>query len=257
VLERLASWLRPAAPPVPLDPARLGPLNERLAGLGAAERLAWAWETFGTRAAIGTSFQPAGVAILHLAKAGNLPLPAFTLDTGLLFRETIDLKATLQDELDIVVESVVPDLDLPAQARLHGDRLWERDPDLCCQLRKVRPLARRLRTLDLWITGLRRDPAAGRTDVPVLSEARREDGTPVWKLNPLADWTTERVWDHLRRHRLPHNVLHDRGYRSIGCTVCTRVTPKGGDDRAGRWPGFEKTECGLHSRPASPPPAQR
>lgn len=248
MLDRLASWLRPAAPPVPLDPAQVAPLNERLAAMDARARLAWAWETFGTRAAIGTSFQPAGIAILHLAKNSGLPLPAFTLDTGLLFRETIDLKCSLQDELGIVVESVVPELDLPAQARLHGERLWERDPDRCCELRKVKPLARRLRTLDLWITGLRRDAAAGRADVPLLSEAAREDGTTVWKLNPLADWTRDQVWDHLRRHRLPHNVLHDRGYRSIGCSVCTRATPEGGDERAGRWPGFEKTECGLHTR---------
>lgn len=252
MLERLASWLRPAAPPVPLDPARLAPLNARLAAMDATARLAWAWETFGTRAAIGTSFQPAGIAILHLAKTAGLPLPAFTLDTGLLFRETIDLKSSLQDELGIVVESVLPELDLPAQARLHGDRLWERDPDRCCELRKVRPLARRLRTLDLWITGLRRDGDAGRADTPLLAEAVREDGTAVWKLNPLADWSREQVWEHLRRHRLPHNALHDRGYRSIGCAVCTRATPEGGDERAGRWPGFDKTECGLHSRLAKP-----
>jgi len=252
MLDRLASWLRPAAPPVPLDRAQLAPLNARLAGMDAPGRLAWAWETFGTRAAIGTSFQPAGIVILHLAKTAGLPLPAFTLDTGLLFRETIDLKSSLQDELGVVVESVVPDLDLAAQARLHGDRLWERNPDLCCELRKVQPLARRLRTLDLWITGLRRDAAAGRSDVPFLAEAERADGSPVWKLNPLADWSREQAWDHLRRHRLPHNLLHDRGYRSIGCSVCTRPTPEGADERGGRWPGFDKTECGLHARPAKP-----
>lgn len=240
---------------MPLDPAQVEPLNERLSGLPAHERLAWAWNTFGTRAAVGTSFQPAGIAILHLAKTHDLPLPVFTLDTGLLFRETIDLKSTLQDELDIVIESVLPEHDLETQARRHGDRLWERNPDLCCEMRKVRPLARRLRTLDLWITGLRRGPAGSRGDVPVLSEARREDGTVVWKLNPLADWSTEQVWEHLRRHRLPYNVLHDRGFRSIGCSVCTRVTPRGEDDRAGRWPGFDKTECGLHTRLSRRPAA--
>jgi phosphoadenosine phosphosulfate reductase len=246
VLERLANWLRPSPPPVTLDPAQLGPLNERLTRLDARSRLAWAWQTFGERAAIGTSFQPAGVAILHLAKSSGLPLPAFTLDTGLLFRETIDLKATLQDQLGIVVEATLPELTLEEQARQHGDRLWERDPDKCCNLRKVEPLGRRLRTLDLWITGLRREPSAGRIDVPILSDARRADGSTVWKLNPLADWTREQVWEHLRAHRLPHNALHDKGYRSIGCTVCTKVTPEGGDERAGRWPGFDKTECGLH-----------
>lgn len=248
MLRRLANWLRPRPAPARLDPDEVAALNARLATLSAEDRLAWAWERFGARAAIGTSFQPAGIVILHLAKRRGLPLPAFSLDTGLLFRETIELKSLLQDHLGIVVEPVLPELTLAEQARLHGDRLWERDPDACCGLRKVAPLARKLRDLDLWITGLRRDGSPDRAGTPLLGEAVREDGSVAWKLNPLADWTREQVWAHLREHRLPHNALHDRGYRSIGCSVCTRPAGTGEDERGGRWPGFDKSECGLHSR---------
>lgn len=252
MLRRLTHWLRARSTPAQLDAGELPALNQKLAALSAEDRLAWAWERFGARAAIGTSFQPAGIAILHLAKRRKLPLPAFSLDTGLLFRETIELKSVLQDHLGITVESVLPDLSLTEQARLHGDRLWERDPDACCGMRKVAPLGRKLRELDLWITGLRREGNANRATTPLLDEAQREDGSVAWKLNPLADWTREQVWAYLKEHRLPYNPLHDRGYRSIGCSVCTRPAGEGDDDRGGRWPGFEKTECGLHTRHKKP-----
>lgn len=248
MLGRLASWFRSEPTPVALDASALPGLNDRLTALPAEERLRWAWETFGARAGIGTSFQPAGVVILHLAKQGKLPIPAFSLDTGLLFRETIELKSALQDHLDIRIESVLPDQTLTEQARAHGDKLWERDPDACCELRKVKPLNRKLRSLDLWITGVRRDQSAQRATTQILEAAQREDGTAVWKLNPLADWGRDRVWRHIRDHHLPYNALHDRGYRSIGCSVCTRATSAAEDDRAGRWAGHAKTECGLHTR---------
>lgn len=248
MLARLASWFRSEPAHVALDEATVPELNEQLSGLPAEARLRWAWETFGRRAGIGTSFQPAGVVILHLAKRERLPIPAFSLDTGLLFRETIELKSALQDHLDIRIESVLPDLTLADQARLHGERLWERDPDACCNLRKVQPLERHLRSVDLWITGVRRDQSAQRATTQVLEAGQRDDGTVFWKLNPLADWGRDRVWRHIRDHHLPYNALHDRGYRSIGCSVCTRATNAGEDDRAGRWVGLAKTECGLHTR---------
>lgn len=248
MLERLASWIRSEPTPVALDESAAPALNERLAALPAEERLRWAWETFGRRASIGTSFQPAGVVILHLAKRHQLPIPAFSLDTGLLFRETIELKSALQDHLDIRIESILPDLTLTEQARLHGERLWERNADACCDLRKVKPLDRHLRSVDLWITGVRRDQSAQRATTQLLEVAQREDGSRFWKLNPLADWGRDRVWRHIREHHLPYNALHDRGYRSIGCSVCTHATSAGEDDRAGRWVGLAKTECGLHTR---------
>ncbi|MFM7210360.1 MAG: phosphoadenylyl-sulfate reductase [Verrucomicrobiota bacterium] len=229
------------------DPSQLSEIDGRLSGLSAEDRLRWAHETFGDRAGIGTSFQPAGVVILHLARTAGLPIRAFTLNTGLLFPETIAFKAEIERILGIKVDDVEPEQTVEQQAAAHGPELWKRDPEKCCELRKVQPLGRRLFDLDLWISGLRRDQSAERASTPLLSLAGRPDGSDVWKLNPLVDWSKERVHDYLAAHGLPHNPLIDRGYRSIGCAPCT-VPSSGGDERGGRWPGFDKRECGLHTR---------
>ncbi|MDR1816789.1 MAG: phosphoadenylyl-sulfate reductase [Puniceicoccales bacterium] len=220
----------------------------RLERYTAAERLRWAAETFGGRAAIGTSFQGAGIVALHLAAEAGLKLAVFTLDTGLLFPETLALKAALEARFGIEIESVRPRLSLDAQAAEYGAALWERDPDLCCQLRKVMPLSDKLASLDCWLTGVRREQAASRAVTGILERNERAGGRVLWKLNPLADWSRNQVWAHIRANDLPYNPLHDAGYRSIGCSVCTR--PSGAcdaDERAGRWTGFNKTECGIHT----------
>lgn len=221
----------------------------RLAAAEPEDSLRWAWERFGARAAIGTSFQGAGIVILHLARELGFGFPCFTLDTGLLFPETLDLKRRLEERLGISIESVEPELTVAEQARLHGDALWSRDPDACCTLRKVLPLRRKLSALDCWITGLRREQSDARADVAVVEvhDLEGAEGRRVVKLNPLARWSRARVWEHLRRHRLPWNPLHDRGYRSIGCHPCTRPADEGAGERAGRWTGFGKTECGIHT----------
>lgn len=231
-----------------LDPSRIPELDERLSKLTPADRLRWAADTFGDRAGIGTSFQPAGIVILHLVKTLGLPLKAFTLNTGLLFPETLAFKAKLEAQLGITVEEVLPALTVEQQAAVHGPELWKRDPEKCCEIRKVDSLGRKLYDLDLWITGMRRDQSAERSATPLLSLAARPDNSDVWKLNPLVDWSRDQVWGYIREHKLPHNVLHDLGYRSIGCQPCTLPTSAGGDERGGRWPGFEKKECGLHTR---------
>jgi phosphoadenosine phosphosulfate reductase len=230
-----------------LDPVRIPELDARLSTLAPVDRLRWAYETFGARAGIGTSFQPAGVVILHLAKTAGLPLQAFTLNTGLLFPETLEFKAKLEAHLGIKVEEVLPAQTVEQQAAQYGAELWKRDPEKCCELRKVDSLGKKLFDLDLWITGMRRDQSAERSVTPLLSLAARPDNSDVWKLNALVDWSRDQVWAYLKEHGLPHNVLHDRGYRSIGCFPCTLPT-SGGDERGGRWPGFEKKECGLHTR---------
>ncbi len=228
-------------------PEAVRELNGRLEKLPAAERLAWAAEQFGAGAAIGTSFQGAGIVALHLVAQRKLSLGAFTLDTGLLFPETLALQAELEARLGIRVESLRPDYSLAEQGKLFGEKLWERDPDLCCELRKVQPLQDKLETLDCWITGVRREQAATRTDAGILELNKTPSGRWLWKLNPLADWTREQVWAHIRAHGLPYNPLHDQGYRSIGCRTCTRAVGEGGDERAGRWTGFGKKECGIHT----------
>ena len=217
---------------------------------GATESaLAWAWDKFGPRAAIGTSFQGAGLVMMHLARQLGLRFPVFTIDTGLLFSETVELKPRLEEFFGYKIESLVPDLTVEQQAATQGPKLWKSNPDLCCTMRKVLPLQSKLAELDCWITGLRRQQgdtraAIGMVEVYVFDE---DNGREIVKLNPMANWSRDAVWDYIRRERIPYNPLHDRGFRSIGCQACTRPTANGEGERAGRWTGFKKTECGIHT----------
>lgn len=228
----------------------------RLAQLGFSatepkteEVLSWAWKTFGARAAIGTSFQGAGLVMMHIAKQNNLPFPVFTLDTGLLFPETLDLKSRLEDFYGFKIESLVSEFSLEQQAEAQGPELWKSDPDLCCTIRKVFPLRNKLSDLDCWITGLRRQQSDTRTQTGIVEIYifDEETGREIVKLNPMANWSRDDVWNYIKQHRIPYNPLHDSGYRSIGCWPCTRMTTNGEDERAGRWTGFKKVECGIHT----------
>lgn len=213
------------------------------------EVLQWAFEQFATRAGIGTSFQGAGLVTIHHAVSAGIALPVFTIDTGLLFQETLELKRRLEKFFNITIESLVPELTLEAQAREIRTELWEVNPDLCCTIRKVEPLQRKLHSIDAWITGLRRDQSSGRarTQILELYEFDRSRGRNILKINPLANWSREQIWDYLRLHKIPYNPLVDRGFRSIGCVPCTGAVFEGQDDRAGRWTGFDKVECGIHT----------
>ncbi len=232
-----------------LTRAGIGALNAQFAGKPTEQILAWAWERFANRAALGTSFQGAGLVMLHLAKKHGLPFAVFTLDTGLLFPETIALKARLEQFFGINIESLTPDLTVEEQADINGPELWTRNPDLCCTIRKVLPLRDKLCELDCWITGLRRQQAASRKDIDFLELYIADESSrrQILKLNPMAAWTRDQVWNYLREHRIPYNPLHDRGYGSIGCVPCTRCTGNGEHERAGRWTGFNKVECGIHT----------
>jgi phosphoadenosine phosphosulfate reductase len=211
--------------------------------------LAWAWERYGTRAAIGTSFQGAGLVMMHLAKQNGLPLPVFTLDTGLLFPETVALKKRLEDFFGFKIESLEPDLTVEEQAHINGPELWEHNPDLCCTIRKVLPLRDKLCDLDCWLTGMRREQSDSRAGIGILElyVFDAASGRDIVKLNPMANWTRKAVWNYLREHKIPYNPLVDQGYRSIGCAPCTRKTAKEENERAGRWTGFNKVECGIHT----------
>ena len=211
--------------------------------------LAWAWERFGQRAAIGTSFQGAGLVMMHLARQHRLPLPVFTLDTGLLFPETIELKKRLEDFFGFAIESLVPDLTVEQQAEAQGPELWRREPDLCCTMRKVLPLQSKLADLDCWVTGLRREQSDTRLGIGIIElyAFDPESGRDIVKLNPMARWSRDEVWRYIGEHRIPYNPLHDQGYRSIGCWPCTNKAAGGEGERAGRWTGFNKVECGIHT----------
>jgi phosphoadenosine phosphosulfate reductase len=211
--------------------------------------LQWAWERFGPRAAIGTSFQGAGLVMIdHAVKAG-LPLPVFTLDTNLLFPETYELKRRIEEHFRIVIEPVEPGVTLDQQAKDFGALLWTSNPDLCCQLRKVEPLKAKFEQLSAWITGLRRQQSDTREKTRVIElyhfDLLRD--RYILKMNPMATWSRDQVWDYIKAHNIPYNPLHDSGFRSIGCWPCTRPTAAGENERAGRWTGFDKAECGIHT----------
>jgi phosphoadenosine phosphosulfate reductase len=211
--------------------------------------LAYAWLRFGKRAAIGTSFQGAGLVMMHLAKQHDLPFPVFTLDTGLLFKETVELKNRLEDFFGYQIETLEPDLTVEQQAEAQGPELWKRDPDLCCSLRKVVPLQSKLSELDCWITGLRREQSSTRADIGIIEIYVFDsvNGRDIVKLNPMANWSRADVWKYIHEHKIPYNPLHDQGYRSIGCWPCTQKALNGEGERAGRWTGFKKLECGIHT----------
>ena len=210
--------------------------------------LTWTWERFGTDAAIGTSYQGSGLVIIHHALKLGLKFPVFTIDTGLLFPETVALKSRLENFFGIAIESLTPAQTVEEQRETYGGELWKTNPDTCCTLRKVLPLQQKLSHLDVWITGLRRNQSDTRAKTGILElyEFDKLRERHLLKLNPMANWSREAVWNYIRENKIPYNPLHDRGYRSIGCWPCTKVS--GGEgERAGRWEGFDKTECGIHT----------
>ncbi len=189
--------------------------------------------------ALACSFQKEEAVLLDLLLTSEPQARVFALDTHVLFPETYDVWREVEKRYGIAVE-VYEGPSLGRQAAVHGDALWERNPNLCCAIRKVAPLGRALAGLDGWITGVRRDQSASRADTPKIGWDERHD---LWKASPLADWSDDDVWAYVGEHRLPVNPLHGRGYASIGCTHCTQP----GEGREGRWAGGDKTECGLHA----------
>ncbi|HEY7354426.1 MAG TPA: phosphoadenylyl-sulfate reductase [Terriglobales bacterium] len=216
------------------------------------EVLAWAFSTYGDRVALATGMGVEGMALLDIAWRLNPEVKIFTGDTEFLFPETYDLMDRVEERYGIRIERLYADLSPEEQERVYGKALWERDPDQCCNLRKVEPLRRKLATLDAWVTAVRRDQTSARAGIRKVDWDAKFN---LIKISPLADWTREKVWNHVVRNHVPYNPLHDRNYPSIGCMHCTRAVQPGEDQRAGRWSGFGKTECGLHaptSKPAQP-----
>ena len=205
--------------------------------------LTWAFETFGNRVAISSAFGAEGMALIDMASRVRKDFRLFTIDTEFLFPETYNLMDRIEGKYGITIEKVYSVLSPEEQERIHGSALWSHDPDQCCNLRKVEPLRRKLSELNAWITSIRHDQTSAR------STARRVEWDAKFglaKINPIVDWTSKQVWRYIHDHDVPYNELHDQQYPSIGCTHCTRAVRPGEDPRAGRWPGFAKTECGLH-----------
>jgi len=218
----------------------------------AEQVLTWAFRSFGQRVAISSAFGVEGMALIDMASRVRKDFRLFTVDTEFLFPETYTLMDKIEERYGITIERTYPLLSPEVQERLHGAALWMRDPDQCCNVRKVEPLRRKLRELDAWITSIRRDQTTARAGARKIEW---DEKFGLVKINPIADWTDKQVWRYIHDHQVPYNRLHDQGYPSIGCTHCTRAVRPGEDARAGRWPGFAKTECGLHAiepAPASP-----
>jgi phosphoadenosine phosphosulfate reductase len=210
--------------------------------------LRWGFERFGRDIAIASGFGAEGMVLIDLAARVRSDFRVFTLDTGFFFPETYALIEDVERRYGIRVERCRPTISPAEQARIHGEALWTRNPDHCCGIRKVQPLQVKLAELAAWVAAIRRDQTAARANVPKIEWDSRFN---LVKLNPLADWTHDQVWTYIRTRQVPYNPLHDRGYPSIGCTHCTRPVRMGEDSRAGRWAGFVKTECGLHTRNTS------
>jgi phosphoadenosine phosphosulfate reductase len=204
--------------------------------------LAWAGDTFGEAFAI-TSSMADGL-LAHLAGRAVPGVNVVFLDTGYHFAETIGTRDWITSVLPITLHNVMPARTVAEQDAEHGPALHERDPDLCCALRKVQPLAAALAGYSAWGSGVRRDEAASRAGTLLVDwDAKRG----MVKVNPLAAWTQDDVDGYIAEHQVPVNPLQEIGYASIGCEPCTRPVAPGEDPRAGRWAGKNKVECGLHT----------
>ena len=218
-----------------------------LEGRPAGDVLRWAVERYARRLTFATGFGPEGCVLIDLIGRERLPIDLFTLDTGLFFEETYSLWRALERRYGLTIRRVAPALTVGEQAQAHGDRLWERAPDRCCAMRKVAPLEAELARVDAWITAIRRDQTPQRAGARAVEW---DNKFAIAKINPLVGWTKQDVWRHIVEHDVPYNPLHDLAYPSIGCRPCTSPVRQGEDDRAGRWRGTARTECGLHG-PAS------
>lgn len=209
--------------------------------------LTWAAGTI-EKLAVASSFQSSGLVILHLLKDIRGDVPVLFLETGFHFPETLEFRDRVAEMwgLELVVlrgEHRTPE----KQAEQYGPALYRRDPDRCCAINKVEPLQRALQDYDGWISGLRRDQSPMRADTPMVEAQMLPSGDEVIKIHPLAHWSRDQVDGYIAEHNIPTNPLLERGFASIGCWPCTRPVEEGEEERSGRWDGFAKTECGIHS----------
>jgi phosphoadenosine phosphosulfate reductase len=211
----------------------------------AEDLLVWASQEFKSEISMASGGGVEGMVLIDLASRVCADLPVFTIDTDFLFPETYDLMRRVEKRYGIKIEHVRSALTPEQQELAHGPALWNRNPDQCCALRKVEPLRRRLSGLRAWVTAIRRDQTPDRAGA---GKVEWDNKFGLYKINPIADWSAQMVWDYVHQNHVPYNPLHDRNYPSIGCTHCTRPVQIGEDPRAGRWSGFTKTECGLHAK---------
>jgi phosphoadenosine phosphosulfate reductase len=229
-------------------------IAEEMEDQSAMEVLKWAINAYAPKIALASSFGAEDVILIDMmVKINKEKAKVFTLDTGRLNQETYDVMDAIRKKYGIQIEVYFPEQrETEEMVKIKGMNLMYESVEnrkLCCEIRKVHPLNRALSKLDGWITGLRREQAITRANIYKL-EIDSSHGNIV-KINPLADWTNEMIWDYIHKNNVPYNKLHDSGYPSIGCEPCTRAVHRGEDPRAGRWwwENATQKECGLHWDP--------
>lgn len=238
------------------DPSTVAtPTDEFLADLAEQSRvldraspheiIAWAVERYFPKLTMATAFGPEGLAIIHMLAAIEPRTHLFNLDTGYQFKETLELRNRIAQRYGMQVELRSADTTVAEYEALHGGPLYKTNPDQCCFDRKVTVLREAVVGFDAWMSGIRRDQSADRANVPIVAWDKKFS---LVKISPLANWTKKDVWKLIVDHDIPYNPLHDQGYTSIGCWPCTRAVMFGEDERAGRWSGTAKKECGLHTK---------
>lgn len=225
------------------DSRMLARLSDEMEAKEPAEILRWAVKEFQPGLALACSFGgPTSMVLLDMTMKVDPSVEVFYLDTDFLFPETYHLRDICEQKYGFKPIGYKSLLTPEAQSEEHGPELWARDPDLCCELRKVEPNQRALEGKTAWIAGMRRDQSKSRANVAIVDW---DEKFGLVKLNPLATWDEKKVWAYIVENGVPYNELHDRGYPSIGCTYCTKPVRPGDDPRSGRWAGFDKEECGI------------
>ena len=221
----------------------LAAANAELEGRSPQDVLRWAVKQYHPRLTMATAFGAEGCCILHMLAEIEPGVRVFNLETGYQFPETLELRERIKARYGIEVEYIRPELTVAEYEADHGGPLYEMRPDQCCHDRKVLPLRRAVQGYDAWISAIRKDQTQDRAKAAVVQWDAKFS---LVKVNPLLSWTKSDVWRFITGHDVPYNPLHDQGYPSIGCRPCTVPVAEGADDRAGRWAGTRKKECGLH-----------
>ena len=226
--------------------AELADASARLESAEPEEIIAWASARFAPYLTMATAFGPEGCLIIAMLAEVAPQTYVFNLETGYQYQETLDLRDRLARKYGVEVDLLKPELSVPEYEALHGGPLYKTDPNQCCFDRKVRVLSEAVRGKHAWMSGIRRDQTTDRARAAIVGWDKKFN---LVKISPLANWTKQDVWKRITAEDIPYNPLHDRGYPSIGCWPCTRAVLEGeSDDRAGRWSGAAKTECGLHTQ---------
>ncbi len=225
--------------------AELAEASRQLETAAPEDILRWTVDRFAPRFTMATAFGPEGMTLIHMLARIAPATPIFNLDTGYQFPETLQLRDRVAHRYGIEVELRRPALSVAEYEKLHGGPLHGTNPDRCCHDRKISLLHEAVQGMHAWASAIRRDQSPDRACVPIVAWDKKFQ---LVKVSPLANWTKQDVWDLITEQDIPYNPLHDQGYPSVGCWPCTRAVLFGEDERAGRWSGFAKTECGLHSR---------